>query len=166
MVSHIQRQVNREEELDEVSQERMGQLMLSYFQMHSHEEQVLEVDGGGGRGGRDGEAEEEEYVEEQSQEADEEEGSPTASNQYLEATDFFDQSSPSMHSTAPSPFRSWNYCYDHQVAYDSEQVPTTHFRLPMPSQASNQDRRCSSSISRSSIVSFCTIPCRVASVEF
>ncbi|KAJ6388347.1 hypothetical protein OIU77_026847 [Salix suchowensis] len=37
VMSRVQRQVSQEdEELDEDSQERMGQLMLSYFQRHSH----------------------------------------------------------------------------------------------------------------------------------
>ncbi|KAJ6695161.1 hypothetical protein OIU74_014327 [Salix koriyanagi] len=59
VMSRVQRQVSQEdEELDEDSQERMGQLMLSYFQRHSHsadsqeeeQKQGQELDGGSGEG--------------------------------------------------------------------------------------------------------------------
>ncbi|CAK7335957.1 unnamed protein product [Dovyalis caffra] len=152
MVSRAQRQVSQEEEeLDKDSQERMGQLMLSYFQRHSHpfgsqeeeREQEQELDGGSGLG----ETVEEECI-------SEEEGS-TTSHQYMEATDYFDQSSPSQHS--PYPFRSWNYNDDQEVVDGCEQAQTTPLHLPPPSQSSNQDRRFSSSTSHSSIVSFFTI---------
>ncbi|KAI5601056.1 hypothetical protein BDE02_01G066300 [Populus trichocarpa] len=67
----------------------------------------------------------------------------------MEATDYFDQSSPSQHS--PYPFRSWNYSDDNEVADFCEQAQTTPLHLPLPPQASNQDRRYSSSKSHSSL---------------
>ncbi|KAH8522305.1 hypothetical protein H0E87_003078, partial [Populus deltoides] len=149
MMSHAQRQASQEdEELEEDSQERMGQLMLSYFQRHLHpagsqeeeeereQEQEQELDG---------RSEVEETIEE---ECISEEGSPS-SHQYMEATDYFDQSSPSQHS--PYPFRSWNYSDDNEVADFCEQAQTTPLHLPLPPQASNQDRRYSSSKSHSSL---------------
>ncbi|KAF9689083.1 hypothetical protein SADUNF_Sadunf01G0054800 [Salix dunnii] len=149
MISHVQIQASQEdEELEEDSQERMGQLMLSYFQRHSHSagsqeeeqehehEQVHELDG---------RSEVEETIEE---ECISEEGSPS-SHQYMEATNYFDQSSPSQHS--PYPFRTWNYSDDNELADVCEQAQTTPLYLPLQSQASNQDRRYSSSISHSSL---------------
>eukprot|EP00258_Populus_trichocarpa_P050437 XP_024466456.1 uncharacterized protein LOC7491463 [Populus trichocarpa] len=147
MMSHAQRQASQEdEELEEDSQERMGQLMLSYFQRHLHpagnqeEEQEHEQEQE-----LDGRSEVEETIEE---ECISEEGSPS-SHQYMEATDYFDQSSPSQHS--PYPFRSWNYSDDNEVADFCEQAQTTPLHLPLPPQASNQDRRYSSSKSHSSL---------------
>jgi hypothetical protein len=141
MMSRVQRQVSQEdEELDEDSQEGMGQLMLSYFQRHSHSadsQEEEELDGGSG-----GETAGEESISE--------EGSPT-SHQNIEATDYFDQSSPSQHS--PYPFRSWNFSDEHKVADGCQQAQTKALHLTPPSQVSNQDRRYSSSISHSSIVS-------------
>jgi len=155
MMSHAQRQASQEdEELEEDSQERMGQLMLSYFQRHLHpagsqeEEQEHEKQQ---EQELDGRSEVEETIEE---ECISEEGSPS-SHQYMEATDYFDQSSPSQHS--PYPFRSWNYSDDNEVADFCEQAQTTPLHLPLPPQASNQDRRYSSSKSHSSLVSFFTI---------
>ncbi|XP_011008218.1 PREDICTED: uncharacterized protein LOC105113660 [Populus euphratica] len=145
MMSHAQRQASQEdEELEEDSQERMGQLMLSYFQRHLHpagsqeeeQEQEQELDGRS----EVEETTEEEYISE--------EGSPS-SHQYMEATDYFDQSSPSQHS--PYPFRSWNYSDDNEVADVCEQAQTTPLHLPLPPQASNQDRRNSSSKSHLSL---------------
>ncbi|KAB5564725.1 hypothetical protein DKX38_004779 [Salix brachista] len=145
VMSRVQRQVSQEdEELDEDSQERMGQLMLSYFQRHSHsadsqeeeQKQGQELDGGSGEGETVGE------------ESISEEGSLT-SHQYIEATDYFDQSSPSQHS--PYPFRSWNFSDEHEVADGCQQVQTKSLHLTPPSQVSNKDRRYSSSISHSSI---------------
>ncbi|KAJ7010260.1 ubiquitin-protein ligase [Populus alba x Populus x berolinensis] len=147
MMSHAQRQASQEdEELEEDSQERMGQLMLSYFQRHLHpagsqeEEQEHEQEQE-----LDGRSEVEETVEE---EFISEEGSPS-SHQYMEATDYFDQSSPSQHS--PYPFRSWNYSDDNEVADVCEQAQTTPLHLPLPPQASSQERRYSSSKSHSSL---------------
>jgi hypothetical protein len=144
MMSRVQRQVSQDdEELDEDSQERMGQLMLSYFQRHSHSadsSEEEELDGGSGGGETAGE------------ESISEEGSPT-SHQNIEATDYFDQSSSSQHSKYP--FRSWNFS-DEQVADACQQAQTKALHLTPPSQVSNQDRRYSSSLSHSSIVSYFT----------
>uniref|UniRef100_A0A6N2JXP6 RING-type domain-containing protein n=1 Tax=Salix viminalis TaxID=40686 RepID=A0A6N2JXP6_SALVM len=146
VMSRVQRQVSQEdEELDEDSQERMGQLMLSYFQRHSHsadsqdeeQKQGQELDGGSGEGETVGE------------ESISEEGSLITSHQYIEATDYFDQSSPSQHS--PYPFRSWNFSDEHEVADGCQQAQTKSLHLTPPSQVSNKDRRYSSSISHSSI---------------
>lgn len=149
MMTHAQRQASQEdEELEEDSQERMGQLMLSYFQRHLHpagsqeEEQEHEQEQ---EQELDGRSEVEETIEE---ECISEEGSPS-SHQYMEATDYFDQSSPSQHS--PYPFRSWNYSDDNEVADFCEQAQTTPLHPPLPPQASNQDRRYSSSKSHSSL---------------
>ncbi|KAJ6393328.1 hypothetical protein OIU77_022738 [Salix suchowensis] len=152
VMSHVQIQASQEdEELEEDSQERMGQLMLSYFQRHSHpagsqeEEQVHEHEQEHEQEQTqelDGRSEVEETIEE---ECISEEGSPS-SHQYMEATNYFDQSSPSQHS--PYPLRSWNYSDDANVC---EQAQTTPLYLPLQTQASNQDRRYSSSISHSSL---------------
>ncbi|XP_011022301.1 PREDICTED: uncharacterized protein LOC105124124 [Populus euphratica] len=140
IMSRVQRQVSQEdEELDEDNQERMGQLMLSYFQSHSHSadsQEEEEFDGGSGEGETAGEG------------SISEEGSPT-SHQNIEATDYFDQSSPSQHS--PYPFRSWNFSDEHEVADGCQQAQTKALHLTPPSQVSIQDRRYSSSLSHSSI---------------
>ena len=150
VMSRVQRQVSQEdEELDEDSQEKMGQLMLSYFQRHSHsadsqeeeQKQGQELDVGSGEGETVGE------------ESISEEGSLT-NHQYIEATDYFDQSSPPQHS--PYPFRSWNFSDEHEVADGCQQAQTKSLHLTPPSQVSNKDRRYSSSISHSSIVSYFT----------
>ncbi|KAJ4843029.1 hypothetical protein Tsubulata_005878 [Turnera subulata] len=140
MVSRVQMQaIQDDEDLDEDVQERMGQLMLSYFQRHSHPEESQEEV-------------QEQAVHERERETEEEplsmgEAESQTSHQLDTATSF-DQSSQSMRS--PSPFRPWNYRDYHECSDDSDRAPTTPPRPPLPNQTLNQDRRCSSSMSHSS----------------
>lgn len=139
MVSRVRIQADCDEQLDEESQERMGQLLLSFFQRHSSsesgssEEEIQEADEEGREGGE--EADEEEYAE---------------GGRLLQVHE--EESSPSINS--PSQFRSWNYSDHHEVADDSEQLPTAPSQPILPSESSNQDRGLFSPAINSSMVRF------------
>eukprot|EP00257_Ricinus_communis_P021869 XP_015581443.1 putative uncharacterized protein DDB_G0271606 [Ricinus communis] len=145
MESHVQRQVIREDEdLDEESQDRMGQLILSFFQRHSHTT---------GSQQEDDQDEIEDVVEAEGEEEEEEEeeeeyaGGQVLQEEVDEDEQQQEQASPaSVHSL--SPFRSWNYNpQHHEVADSSEQASLPY----LPSQSSTQHRQYFASPSHPSI---------------
>ncbi|XP_050232748.1 uncharacterized protein LOC126681277 [Mercurialis annua] len=127
MESHVQRQVNEDdgEELDEESQERMGQLILSFFEQHSHQPEEEEDQDGVEETEEDDEEEEEEEEEGGGQEVLHEEVDEYGRQQ--EEDDEEEESPPSVHSS--SPFTSWNYSpQNHGVVDNSEHtsLPSRH----------------------------------------
>lgn len=171
MTTRVERQTEleayQEEEEEEMSQERVGQLLLAHLQRHMHSvaSQEGEQAEEGDQVGQVAEPlvveeeeqepehrEEDEEQEEEEDEPDEEERSPT-SPLFHEASDDFDQSSPSVQMTSPSTTQTWSY-QDHEVGDESDPVASTSSPQPLPAQAYYQDsRQSSSSTNHISIVS-------------
>ncbi|GAV92522.1 hypothetical protein CFOL_v3_35901, partial [Cephalotus follicularis] len=145
MISRAQRQtdidIHQEGEQDEEeSQERIGQLMLSYVQQHLHPPVSTNQEEQEGEEGID-EAETveaEEEIEEEDEEVDREEGSSTLGRQFHEANDYYDQSSSPVHMPSPSLLRSWSY-RDGEVGDDSDRVASTSPRQPLQSPSYYHD---------------------------
>lgn len=162
MTARVERQTEleayQEEEEEEMSQETVGQLLLAHLQRHMHSAASQE-----GEQAEEGDQveqvdepivveeevqepqhrEEDEEQEEEEDEPDEEQRSPT-SPLFHEASDDFDQSSPSVQMTSPSTIQTWSY-QDHEVGDDSDPVASTSSPQPLPAQAYYQDSRQSSS---------------------
>lgn len=167
MASRVQRQANFDGYLEEhegYSQERMGQMLLSFLQQHVHqtnghqeEQEQAQAREASRVEQEDDEEERQETNEEGEEEEDEEEEemqSPTG-RQFQEASDYFDQSSSMLQMPSPSLVQTWSFG-DPEVADDSDHpIPSTSSIQPLPPQAFYQDsQQSSSSTTHLSVVSF------------
>lgn len=152
MTSRVERQTELEafrEEIQEMSHETIGQLLLAHLQRHVHSapsqgeqaeerDQVQQVDEPIAVVEEEEEEEPEQQEDEDEEDEDEEEHN-LMSPLFQEASDDFDQ--------------SWSYQY-HEVGDESDPVVAISSPQTLPSQASYQDgRHSSSSTNHLSIVS-------------
>ncbi|GKV24523.1 hypothetical protein SLEP1_g34126 [Rubroshorea leprosula] len=165
MKSRIEMQVSEgESQEDEPNEEERMLQLMSFFtrQLHGAGSQEGEGEEGGEveeeenkheEDDEDGEEEEEEEEDEEEEEEDdeEEEGGSTSSHQSHEATEYYDQSSPSIQMPSPSLLLSWNYQDDNETGDDSNRIPSRSSPVHPPSQAQSFQGSQQSSSNRHSL---------------
>ncbi|GLU08584.1 hypothetical protein SLE2022_254900 [Rubroshorea leprosula] len=134
VLSRVEMQAKQEESQEDEpdGEERLHQVM-SYLRRHLHDS--------GSQGGEERDEVEEEEDEEEDEDQDEEEeeeqeqeGGSIISHQSHEATEYRDQSSPSI-LPPPSLLMSWGYQDDNETGNDSDRVPSRSSPGRPPSQA-------------------------------